>query len=146
MKFPIMKCIVRQIYATFKRSENFNPDLSTRLYLLSLTFFIFIWSASFAISFFDKIIFKENLNVNSIWLVCFSIVFLYVFGRRYQKIFSKKKLDEILRAGTNGFLPIFWGYAFMLIAFMLLLFLGPMLSIFIFGGKLLGTRITGIFE
>lgn len=141
-----MKSIVRQIYATFKRSENFKPDLSTRLYLLCLTYFLFISFASFAINLLDKIIFKENLNINPIWLVCFSIVFLYVFGRKYQKIFSKKKLDEILRAETARFLPIFWGYTFMLIVFMFLLFLGPMLSIFIFGGKLLGTRITGIFE
>ena len=140
-----MKCIIRQIYATFKRSENFNPELSTRLYLLCLAYFLFISIVTFVIKLINKIPFSKNLNFNPIWLVCFSVAFLYVFAKRYQTKFSKNKLDDIMRDG-NRILPVFWGYTFMLIAFIFLLFLGPMTSIFIFGGKLLGTRITGIFE
>ena len=138
-----MRFIVAQVYMAFKRSENYNPDLSTRLYLLVTTWSAIVGLSMVVSEFLERMIFKQNYN--RVWLAFFAGLVLYILARRYQKKYSKKRLELLVKESNYRYYRPLWVKMIMIVLFMISTFIGPIVIAFLFGGLAFGTKVNGVF-
>ena len=127
----------------FKRSENYNPDLSTRLYLLVTTWSAIVGLSMVVSEFLERMIFKQNYN--RVWLAFFAGLVLYILARRYQKKYSKKRLELLVKESNYRYYRPLWVKMIMIVLFMISTFIGPIVIAFLFGGLAFGTKVNGVF-
>ena len=141
-----MNFLIAQLYNTYKRSGAGNPEFRVRIYLLVLTYagLLSLFIPSFDIT--NLFVFDGKLKINLIWLIGFSIIFLYLLNHRYKKLFNKERLMELHTKYKLKPWPSPIVYITSIITYLLVLFLGPILSVLLTGGEILGEKIHGLLR